>query len=132
MCHARLKIHNDHPQDVPLLSKQDYEIHTGFRRQKTNVLFSRIYKRCDKFKQVRGAEEPETWYLASFYSQIYFGPTRCVLVSLKNNVSAISMTGGLLVPDPLKVILKRIILTGYPVKVSNLSSTLKILHPFIS
>ena len=118
MCHARVKIHNENLND-DIDSRADYEIHSGFRRFKTNITYSRIYKRCDKFKFVRKVADYDTWYLASFYSQIYFPAMRLTVLSLDQNGNprCISLAGDLLYPDPLLVILKRIILTGYPTKV---------------
>lgn len=118
MTHARVKIHNENTVER-LRSKVNYEVHTGYRRYKANIMFSRIYKNCDKYKYSREVEDYDTWYLATFYSQIYFPPCRINLFSLDEEGKAISFSlhGSLLRHNPFTVILKRIILTGYPYKV---------------
>lgn len=132
LLHARVQIHNENTLES-LKSKVNYEIHTGFRRFKSNVMFSRIYKNCDKYKYVREVEDYGTWYLASFYGQIYFPPNRVNIFALNDAGAPISfsLSGRLLKPDPFVVILKRIILTGYPLKIHTNSSVIKhmFFHP---
>lgn len=64
------------------------------------------------------------WYLASFYQQLYFNPCHALIFVKKNemleyNLGDLAMLGTLLNPDPFKLILKRIVLTGYPYKIKK-------------
>jgi pre-rRNA-processing protein TSR1 len=54
--------------------------------------------------------------IASMYLPIVFSPCKILLFTKSNNLSLLA-TGHALSPNPLTVILKRIILTGYPLKV---------------
>ena len=65
MCHVRLRLHNDNEAEVE--SKKVYEIHAGFRRFRTNMIFSKIFSNCDKVKFVRRADSYDDLYLGSYY-----------------------------------------------------------------
>ena len=54
--------------------------------------------------------------IASMYLPIVFSPCKILLFTRTNQLSLLA-TGHALTPNPLTVILKRIILTGYPLKV---------------
>lgn len=117
MCHARLKLHNDNEANVE--SNRIYEIHAGFRRLRANMLFSKVFRNCDKSKFARVVDSYDDIYLGSFYGQIYFPPKKVAVFSLNPNgtIKCLSMAGQMEYPDPFRVILKRIVLTGYPCKV---------------
>ena len=121
-CHARLRLHNENT--VPIESKRVYEVHAGFRRFRANMIFSKIYSHCDKTKFCQTLDSYEDLYLGSYYGQIYFPPKKVAVFSIdaSGNPICLSMTGQVEYPDPFKVILKRIILTGYPAKVGCTSS----------
>jgi len=72
--HATIQLHNENTEDI-LKSKHVYEIHCGFRKTRNNIMISRIYNNCEKFKTVKKlGEEYEQTFLASFYGQIMFPP----------------------------------------------------------
>ncbi len=77
--HCKVRFHNTNEERV--LSKRVYEIHTGFRKQNTNISFSNIYTNCDKYKSVRKIDpEYNLWYLGSYYSQVYFPPNNVLIL----------------------------------------------------
>jgi len=80
--HANVQLHNENTEDV-LESKGVYEVHCGFRKMKgVNMMFSRIYNNCDKFKTVKKIdEEYESTFLASFYGQLTFPPNNLIVYS---------------------------------------------------
>lgn len=117
MCHSRLKLHNDNEAVVE--SKKVYEIHAGFRRFRASMIFSKIFRNCDKTKYSKVMDEYDDLYQGSYYGQIYFPPKKLAVFSLNpdGTTKCLSMAGQVEFPDPFKVILKRVVLTGYPSKV---------------
>jgi len=62
--------------------------------------------------------------IASMYLPIVFSPCKILLFTRTNNLSLLA-TGHALPPNPLTVILKRIILTGYPLKVHKKKAVIR-------
>ena len=59
--------------------------------------------------------------MASFYGEVTFPPANTLMFrKLENGNKELVAYGDLMQPDPLKVNLKRIILTGYPAKVRGI------------
>ena len=105
--HANVSLHNENVEDF-INSKKEYEIHCGFRKFKSSVIFSRVYNNCDKQKFVkRIGDEYEGTFLASFYGQITFPPSNLIIYSLDaekaNGIKCLSLTGRMLLPDPFRV-----------------------------
>lgn len=119
--HCVTKFHN--LCESQLQSKQDYTVHAGFRKYRTNILFSNIYPHVSKYKYCKKVDpDPRVWHIASFYQQLYFTPCHS-LIFQKNpqskELGELVMLGTFLNPDPFKVLLKRIVLTGYPFKIKK-------------
>ena len=89
----RVKLHNDNEAEVE--SKRIYEVHTGFRRFRANVLFSKLYNHCDKSKYAKKVDSYDDLYLASYYGQIYFPPKKAAIFSLdpQGQVKCLSLSG---------------------------------------
>jgi pre-rRNA-processing protein TSR1 len=112
-------------------SNQMVMVSVGFKR----LLIEPIYSRCingtekTKFTQSIG-EDYESHFFCSFYHHNYF-PTSPFLVFRVNplNVNQIEaapiLRGELVKCDPMHVILKRIILTGYPYKINRRRATVR-------
>lgn len=137
LMHCKVRFHNENEKEV--FSKKNYLIHSGFRKYNSNIMFSNIYHKCRKFKSVKKIESNyNNWYLGSYFGQVYFPPNN-VLMFLKddendemileenklNSGGHLKMIGSSLYSDPFKVILKRIILTGYPVKTKKKHAVIK-------
>ena len=128
--------------DDKLLSKRNYQIHTGFRKYETNIMFSHIYRNCDKFRHAKSIKEQSKWFMASFYSQLYFPPNNVLIFTNKETEEGemtddqapqskiLCLMGSQLMPDLFKVILKRIILTGYPLKAKKKRAVIR--HMFFN
>ena len=137
LMHCKVRFHNENESEIA--SNKNYMIHSGFRKYNTNILFSNIYHKCRKFKSVKKiGTNYSNWYLASFFAQVYFPPNNILIFSKneekndmileENNLNGggqLKMIGNSLYSDPFKVILKRIILTGYPVKVKKKHAVIK-------
>ena len=123
-------------------SKRNYTVHTGFRKYQTNIMFSHIYRNCDKFRYAKSIKEQGKWYLASFYAQVYFPPNNVLIFTDKesesngiiedpnDNQKILCLEGSQLMPDLFKVILKRIIFTGYPSKTKKKKAVIR--HMFFN
>ena len=118
LCHMRLKLHNENEAEAA--SDKLYEVHLGFRRFKASMIFSKLFTHCDKAKYCPAATSYEDIYLGSYYGQVYFPPKKALVFSLQADGSAkcLSLSGQAEYPDPFRVILQRVILTGYPMKVA--------------
>jgi len=136
--HCKIRMHNTFKLD----SKRNYTIHTGFRKYQTNIMFSHIYRNCDKFRFAKSIREQGKWYMASFYGQVYFPPNNVLIFTDKenendeilenknNNDKILCLVGSQLMPDLFKVILKRIIFTGYPFKTKKKRAVIR--HMFFN
>lgn len=83
------------------------------------MLFSKIFRNCDKTKYAKKVDNYEDLYQGTYYGQIYFPPKKMAVFSLSSDGTpkCLSLAGQMEYPDPFKVILKRVVLTGYPTKV---------------
>lgn len=115
MCHIKAKFQNEF--DGILDSKTPYLLHTGFRVSSPSFLFGNIYANSDLIKFKRKVEFGNHWMLLSFYGQTYFPPQNALVFAQDvSGQSRLAMVGSSLTPDPFRVILKRVVLTGYPYK----------------
>lgn len=84
----------------------------GFRRFSTRIVFSQDTTNCDKHRVERFLQA-NRFTVASCYSRIMFdhGPT---LVFHADRCIASGMHIGV---DPNRLLIKRIVLTGYPIRI---------------
>mmetsp|Transcript_27312 Transcript_27312/g.24094 ORF Transcript_27312/g.24094 Transcript_27312/m.24094 type:complete len:202 (-) Transcript_27312:65-670(-) len=108
-------------------SKEEMEVHVGFRTFNTKPIFSKMINGCTKTKYVKKTLRDEI-YMASFYGEVTFPPANTLMFrKLENGNKELVAYGDLMQPDPLKVNLKRIILTGYPAKVHKRRAVIKMM-----
>eukprot|EP01117_Protostelium_nocturnum_P006169 TRINITY_DN2222_c0_g2_i1.p1 TRINITY_DN2222_c0_g2~~TRINITY_DN2222_c0_g2_i1.p1 ORF type:complete len:903 (-),score=390.56 TRINITY_DN2222_c0_g2_i1:46-2754(-) len=103
-----------HSYTEPVQSKEALVFHCGFRRYLTFPIFSENSMRSDKFKYEKFLQ-PGRNSVATIFGPITF-PTVPLLV-YKPNTNQLVATGSLSSVDPDRIVLKRIILTGYPFKI---------------
>lgn len=106
----------------PIPSKLPMEFHCGFRRMKLEPVLSAETNpgaASEKLKYLRFMRDDQP-AIASAICPIVFAPCKVICFTEKSltseSVDIVAATGIVLPPNPLKVILKRIILTGYPLK----------------
>lgn len=116
-------------------SKALMEFSCGFRRLTIRPTFSMELNaagRNDKLKYMRFLRK-DMYVIASAYCPITYPGTNLICFT-KRNGEPVSMdmaqggivaTGVSLSPDPLKIILKRIILTGYPLRCHKKRATIR-------
>ncbi len=116
----------------PVKSKTLMEFHCGFRRFASKPLFSQETNpgaATEKLKFLRFLRDDDSAAIATVYCPIIFSPCKILCMTEKSVLSAtcdqIVATGVVLPPNPLKIILKRIILTGYPLKVHKKKATVR-------
>ena len=102
----------------PIPSETEMMLHCGFRVFIVRPTFSQEPSpgQGDKLKYMRFLRT-DMAAIASMYLPIVFSPCKILLFTKSNQSISLLATGHALAPNPLTVILKRIILTGYPLKV---------------
>eukprot|EP00268_Persea_americana_P033412 TRINITY_DN33098_c0_g1_i1.p1 TRINITY_DN33098_c0_g1~~TRINITY_DN33098_c0_g1_i1.p1 ORF type:complete len:798 (+),score=166.58 TRINITY_DN33098_c0_g1_i1:113-2506(+) len=123
--HFSIKKHDSY--DAPIKSKETLVFHVGFRQFIARPVFSSDSLNSEKHKMERFLHAGR-FSIASVYAPISFPPLP--LIALKNGHGeatspAIAAVGSLRSIDPDRIILKKIILTGYPQRVSKLKATVR-------
>ncbi|KAK8947961.1 hypothetical protein KSP40_PGU013198 [Platanthera guangdongensis] len=121
--HFSIKRHESY--DAPIKSKETFTFHVGFRQFIARPVFSSDNINSDKHKMERFLF-PGRFSVASIYAPVCFPPMP--LVMLKNqheDAPAVAAVGSLRSVDPFRIILKKIILTGYPLRVSKKKATVR-------
>ena len=126
--HFKLKRTMDNKEIVP--SKAPMEFGCGFRRIVVKPTFSMELNAAgknDKYKYMRFLRK-DINVIATAYCPIIYQPCK-IITFTKGNSGPVGMdvvaTGIVLPPDPLKIILKRIILTGYPLRCHKKKATIR-------
>ncbi|XP_059476926.1 pre-rRNA-processing protein TSR1 homolog [Neocloeon triangulifer] len=108
----------------PLKSKEPLIFHLGFRRFLVNPIFSQ-HTNGSKHKYERYFQ-PESITVATFFAPIMFPPASCLVFKPNSDgTESLVATGSLLSVDPDRVILKRTVLSGHPMKVNKRSATVR-------
>lgn len=112
-------------------SKQLMEFHCGFRRFPCKPIFSSETNpgaNTEKYKYNRFLH-PDNPSVATIYGPIIFAPCKILCFTEKSMKSgtadSIVATGSVMPPNPLKCILKRIVLTGYPLRIHKKKATIR-------
>ncbi|XAR61555.1 hypothetical protein NMG60_11016009 [Bertholletia excelsa] len=122
--HFSVKKHDTYTS--PIKAKEELLFHVGFRQFVCRPIFSSDNINSDKHKMERFLHAGR-FSIASIYAPISFPPLPLiVLKSAADSASpSVAAVGSLRSVDPDRIILKKIILTGYPQRVSKLKSTVK-------
>ncbi|XP_052202263.1 uncharacterized protein LOC127808008 [Diospyros lotus] len=122
--HFSIKKHDTYT--APIKAKEELLFHVGFRQFVCRPIFSSDNINSDKHKMERFLHEG-VFSIASIYAPICFPPLP--VIALKGEAASTSPSvaaiGSLRSIDADRIILKRIILTGYPQRVSKLKSTVR-------
>ena len=101
--------------ESPVSSKQPLFFNCGFRRFQAKPIYSEDAINSDKFKYLKEFKDQGN-VIASVYQTVMFPPAN-VLVYNDPSFSHLVATGSLNSFDPKRIIVKRILLTGYPLKI---------------
>jgi len=108
-------------------SKENLELHLGFRIFPCRPIFSKIFAGISKSKFEKKTYRDQV-YMASIYGEVTFPPANALFFkTLENGTKELVASGELMRPDPLRVILKRIILCGYPFKINKRKSVVRMM-----
>ncbi|CAL1383706.1 unnamed protein product [Linum trigynum] len=122
--HFSIKKHDTY--DAPIKSKEELLFHVGFRQLVARPIFSTDNINSDKHKMERFLH-PGHFAMASIYAPISF--PSLPLIALKKieggGAPAVAAFGTLRSINPDRIILKKIILTGYPQRVSKRKATVR-------
>lgn len=124
--HFKLKRTLENNEIVP--SKTMMEFNCGFRRLVIRPTYSMELNQSDKLKYMRFLRKDMTVIATAFMPYVY-QPCKVICFTKPSFESPVQMdvvaSGIALPPDPLKVILKRIILTGYPLRCHKKKATIR-------
>ncbi|KAK3038850.1 hypothetical protein RJ639_028572 [Escallonia herrerae] len=122
--HFSVKKHDTY--SAPIKAKEELVFHVGFRQFVTRPMFSSDNINSDKHKMEKFLHAGR-FSIASVYAPISFPPLP--LIVLKNGGEAaspaVAAVGSLKSIDADKIILKKIILTGYPQRVSKSKASVR-------
>jgi hypothetical protein len=135
LSHHIVKVHNLVGHENYLESKKEFLVQNGFRRFRSNVMFSSIIRESPNHKLLRKISIQNGWCLMSHYTPLYFKPNNVLvfqeehksqdLLNLSGSQMQLSLIGKNFKHDLFKVLLKRIILTGYPLKTKRKKAIIK-------
>lgn len=121
--HFSIKKHDSYEQ--PIKSKDTLIFHVGFRKFLARPIFSSDNINCDKHKMERFLHEGR-FSIASVYAPICYPPLPLIVMRCAHGEApTVVATGSLKSVDPDRIVLKKIILTGYPQRVSKLKAIVR-------
>lgn len=126
LCVMHLKINLRENYNEPVYSKQLVEIQIGFRRILSRPIYSTQVGETDKFKKERKIE-PGKPIIATLYSQLSYPETPVIFLrpeTGKNDMKQIAI-GKTIQSDCNKILIKRIVLTGYPLKIHKKKAVIR-------
>ena len=126
LCVMHYKISLNYEFEERVVAKSAMETQCGFRRLLTRPIYSSDIGVIDKLKIERKLEK-DKFYIASVYSQMTYtnSPVLLFRPNFANNTLDLAASGEVVQTDSKKIILKRIILTGYPVKIKKKKSVIR-------
>ncbi|KAK3129271.1 hypothetical protein QOZ80_6BG0475740 [Eleusine coracana subsp. coracana] len=121
--HFSIKKHDSY--EDPIKSKEPLIFNVGFRQFTARPLFSSDNINCNKHKMERFLHHGR-FSIASVYAPICFPPLPLIVLKNRDGEQpAIAAVGSLKCVDPDRIILKKIVLTGYPQRVSKLKAMVR-------
>lgn len=108
----------------PVQAKEEIIFHCGFRRFRTAPLYSQ-HTSADKHKTERFLRS-DTAVVVTVYAPITF-PTASVLMfkQRNNGMHDLIATGSLLSVDPDRIVIKRVVLSGHPLKIMKKTAVVR-------
>lgn len=122
--HFSIKKHDSYHE--PIKGKEELIFHVGFRQFVARPIYSSDNFNSDKHKMEKFLHAGR-FSVASIYAPISFPPLCLVALKKSGDMSSpvLAAVGSLISVDPDRIILKKIILTGYPQRVSKVKATVR-------
>ncbi len=128
LCVMHYKFNANYEQEdyiIQNMNKKVFECHCGFRRYLIKPIFSKdIFTGGDKLKFQKFLEK-DVFYVMTCYAQLTYANSPVIIFTHKNNDMGVDKdlafvgTGVSMEANDKKIILKKIVLTGYPVKIKK-------------
>jgi pre-rRNA-processing protein TSR1 len=114
-------------QDIPVKSKDILMFRCGWRTWKARPVFSQNNLNSDKHKFERFLPQGGAFFAASVYGPVTYTPCPVIVFRERDDVKQreIVAVGSILNADADRIVVKRIVLTGYPVRVHKRHATVK-------
>ncbi|KAJ8930713.1 hypothetical protein NQ314_016478 [Rhamnusium bicolor] len=109
--------------DLPIKSKERLIFQCGYRRFIVNPIFS-SHTNGQKHKFERFFQ-PNSTVVATFYAPIQFPPSPVLCYKEVNNSLVLIATGSLLSCNPDRMVVKRLVLSGHPLKIHKRSAVIR-------
>ncbi|EDV39958.1 uncharacterized protein Dana_GF10278 [Drosophila ananassae] len=124
MCVMNVVLQRIPDSEVPLKSKEQLIIQCGYRRFVVNPIYSQ-HTNGDKHKFERYFRPYET-VCATFYAPIQFPPAAILAFKVNpDSTLALVARGRLLSCNPDRIVLKRVVLSGHPMRINRKSATIR-------
>ncbi|KAG4906454.1 hypothetical protein JHK82_055097 [Glycine max] len=122
--HFSVKKHEAY--DAPIKSKEELIFHVGFQQFVGWPIFSSEFINTDKNKMERFLHAGR-FSVASIYAPVSFPPLPMIILKRngENATPVVAAVGSLKTVDADRIILKRVILTGYPQRVSKRKASVR-------
>jgi pre-rRNA-processing protein TSR1 len=111
--------------NVPIKSKDVLLFRCGWRTWKGRPVFSQNNLNCDKHKFERFLPQPGSFFAASVFGPVTYTPCPVLVFREINGSMELVASGSMMGADADRIIVKRIILTGYPVRVHKRFASVK-------
>lgn len=112
-------------QDVPVKSKDLLIFRCGWRTWTGRPIFSQNNLNCDKHKFERFLPQSGSFFAGSVFGPVTYTPCPVLVFRNHHGRKELVATGSMIGADADRIVLKRIVLTGYPVRVHKRFATVK-------
>lgn len=111
--------------DIPVKSKDVLTFRCGWRTWTGRPIFSQNNLNCDKHKFERYMPQAGSFFAASIFGPVTYTPCPVLVFRTINGRKELVSFGSMIGADADRTIVKRIILTGYPVRVHKRFASVK-------
>lgn len=111
--------------EVPVKSKDVLTFRCGWRTWTGRPIFSQNNLNCDKHKFERYMPQAGSFFAASIFGPVTYTPCPVLVFRTINGTKELVAFGSMIGADADRTIVKRIILTGYPVRVHKRFASVK-------
>ena len=115
----------DVSEDTPVKSKDVLIFRCGWRTWTGRPVFSQNNLNCDKHKFERFLPQTGSFFAASVFGPVTYTPCPVLVFRHLNGKKELVATGSMISADADRIVVKRIIMTGYPVRVHKRFATVK-------
>jgi pre-rRNA-processing protein TSR1 len=117
----------DQTKEIPVKSKDFLTFRCGWRTWKARPVFSQNNLNSDKHKFERYLPQGGAFFAASVYGPVSYAPCPVLVFREREDADRREMValGSMMSADADRIVVKRIVLTGFPVRVHKRTATIK-------